>query len=462
MKRRIYSFLITARNAALLLVLAHAQAALAQAPVVLSASVNRSANQVAIGGQDLQPVTGSPTVTLNGITLVVASFNAANINADLPVGLGAGTFLLVVNNGAGADSFTITTPIVGPPGPVGPHGPTGPAGPHGPTGATGPAGRQGAGGPAGPAGPAGLIALPYSSEVPISSASVLQLANSGLGETAVGIQGDGGSANAAQDSQGGAGLQGYGGYSNGGSSGGGTGVEGYGGDALLSLDLAGSGGYFTGGTTFSSAQSGGTGVYAVGGAGGYPGGIGIYAIAGSGPFAVAVQTDVDVVVGGNLSKSGGSFRIDHPLDPANKYLYHSFVESPDMKNVYDGTIGTDGSGYAMVALPDWFEALNSDFRYQLTVIGQFAQAVVSSEIQHNSFTIRTDKPNVKVSWQVTGIRQDAWAQAHRIPLEVDKDPADRGHYLHPELFGHPGEPSVDQLHHPLPKTAARRQPPSQN
>ena len=49
--------------------------------------------------------------------------------------------------------------------------------------------------------------------------------------------------------------------------------------------------------------------------------------------------NVDVI--GTLSKGGGSFKIDHPLDPANKYLYHSFVESPDMKNMYDGNVTTD-------------------------------------------------------------------------------------------------------------------------
>src|SRR5580658_3116487 len=148
-------------------------------------------------------------------------------------------------------------------------------------------------------------------------------------------------------------------------------------------------------------------------------------------------TSSGVAVVGTLSKGGGSFMIDHPLDPANKYLYHSFVESPDMKNIYDGTITTDGAGLATVTLPDWFEALNRDFRYQLTVIGQFAQAIVASEISGNQFSIRTDKPDVKVSWQVTGIRQDAFANANRIPVEVEKAPADRGRYLYPEVIGAP-------------------------
>ena len=134
-----------------------------------------------------------------------------------------------------------------------------------------------------------------------------------------------------------------------------------------------------------------------------------------------------VTVNGTLTKSGGSFKIDHPLDPEHKYLYHSFVESPDMTNIYNGVVLTDASGDATVTMPDWFEALNRAFRYQLTVIGQFAQAIVSSEMKEKSFGIKTDKPNVKVSWQVTGIRQDAWANAHRIPVEEDKPTKERGY-----------------------------------
>jgi hypothetical protein len=140
-------------------------------------------------------------------------------------------------------------------------------------------------------------------------------------------------------------------------------------------------------------------------------------------------------VTGSLSKGSGSFKIDDPLDPANKYLSHSFVESPDMMNVYNGNVVTDRHGIARVTMPAYFEALNRDFRYQLTVIGQFAQAIVAKEISENQFLIKTSKPGVKVSWQVTGIRQDAFANAHRIPVEEEKQGSERGHYLHPELFG---------------------------
>ena len=106
-----------------------------------------------------------------------------------------------------------------------------------------------------------------------------------------------------------------------------------------------------------------------------------------------------------------------------------------MMNIYNGNVATDAKGYATVTLPDWFGALNKDFRYQLTCIGQFAQAIVSQEIQDNQFVIQTDKPGVKVSWQVTGVRQDAWAKANRIPVEQTKPEAEKGKYLHPESFG---------------------------
>jgi len=95
----------------------------------------------------------------------------------------------------------------------------------------------------------------------------------------------------------------------------------------------------------------------------------------------------NVNINGTLTSTVKDFKIDHPLDPANKYLSHSFVESPEMLNVYSGNVTTDGHGDAHVTLPEYFEALNEDFRYQLTVMGQFAQAIVGQEIKNNAFTI---------------------------------------------------------------------------
>lgn len=134
----------------------------------------------------------------------------------------------------------------------------------------------------------------------------------------------------------------------------------------------------------------------------------------------------NMIVTGNLqvlqsvSKAGGSFKIDHPLAPEEKYLYHSFVESPERLNIYSGNVETNGSGEVWVTLPEYFEALNEDFRYQLTCIGTFSQAIVAEEIRDGRFLIRTDKPYVKVSWQVTGNRRDAWAKENPLIPEVPK------------------------------------------
>jgi len=73
-----------------------------------------------------------------------------------------------------------------------------------------------------------------------------------------------------------------------------------------------------------------------------------------------------------------------------------------LSGIYNGSVTTDGHGAAVITLPEYFAALNRDFRHQLTAIGQFAPAIAASEIADRRFTIQTDKPNVKVYWQATG------------------------------------------------------------
>lgn len=148
---------------------------------------------------------------------------------------------------------------------------------------------------------------------------------------------------------------------------------------------------------------------------------------------------------GTLTKTAGAFLIDHPTEPDTKFLYHSFVESPDMKNIYDGVTTTNGSGLATITMPSWFQALNMDYRYQLTCIGQFAQAIVQQEMAGNQFVIKTDKPYVKVSWQVTGTRNDPWARDHRIPLEKAKAANEAGKYIYPQGYGKTNDQLLDIL-----------------
>jgi len=190
--------------------------------------------------------------------------------------------------------------------------------------------------------------------------------------------------------------------------------------------------------------SGSTGVYGKNANGnyGYLGSISA-AVYGNSSTGWAGFFSGPVRVTGSLSKLGGGFQIDHPLDPENKYLNHSFVESPEMKNIYDGVVVLDASGERWVELPEWFEALNKDFRYQLTCIGGFAQVYIAQEISDNRFKIAGGNPGMKVSWQVTGIRQDPWAEANRIPVEEDKAAEEQGFYLSPESYGQPKEKGIE-------------------
>ncbi|RPI75837.1 MAG: hypothetical protein EHM47_01515 [Ignavibacteriales bacterium] len=177
---------------------------------------------------------------------------------------------------------------------------------------------------------------------------------------------------------------------------------------------------------------------------------GNYALLGmsswAGFFSGESYFDGGVYITGDFSVNGTkNFKIDHPLDPTNKYLIHSCVESSERMNIYNGNITTDGNGFALVELPGYFETLNIEYRYQLTVIGQFAQAIIENEISQNRFTIKTDKPNVKVSWQVTGIRNDEYAKQNPFAAEKEKEDFAKGKYLIPELYGQPKEMGINYV-----------------
>ena len=201
----------------------------------------------------------------------------------------------------------------------------------------------------------------------------------------------------------------------------------------------------------------GSGAVAIGSVGQYLGsglGYGIFgtstaegfAGAFSGRVTIAGATNIsgNLSVSGALSKGSGTFKIDHPLDPSNKFLFHSFVESPDMKNIYDGVVTLDAAGEANVVLPEYFEALNKDFRYQLTCVGGFAQVYVSQEISGNQFRIAGGRPGLKVSWQVTGIRKDPYAEKNRVQVEVEKQGDERGRYLYPAVYNLPESMGISQ------------------
>jgi hypothetical protein len=225
------------------------------------------------------------------------------------------------------------------------------------------------------------------------------------------------------DGDGNIGLAAFGGSSGNGS--GGAGVVALGGDSF-------------------DGKSAGTGISAVGGEG-FDGSLNGLA----GEFSGNVEVRGDVEVTQDLNVTGTkNFKIDHPLDPENKYLFHAAIESSEVLNVYSGNVTTNNNGEAIVGLPDWFEAMNRDLRYQLTVIGTFAQAIVASEMKNNRFTIKTTAPNVKVSWQVTGVRSDPTLKIRPFIAEQEKPERERGSYLNPRAYGQPEERGAEWARNP--------------
>ena len=150
-----------------------------------------------------------------------------------------------------------------------------------------------------------------------------------------------------------------------------------------------------------------------------------------------------VNVAGNFYSPGKFFKIDDPQRPAERTLTHSCVESDEYKNIYDGEVILNDQGEATVTLPDWFDALNTEFRYQLTCVGGYAPVYISSKLANNQFTISGGKPGLEISWQVTGVRKDAYAVAHPFKVVEDKPAELRGKYLHPTEQGVSEELGVD-------------------
>jgi hypothetical protein len=294
------------------------------------------------------------------------------------------------------------------------------------------------------------VAVPLKLSGAIPDFAIITVTNTDNFAAGFGIRANGGS---SPDAFAGSGVQGNGGPSD--SSKGGNGLEGFGGSTKTNI---GGIGVRAGGGAADSGFAG-SGVDASGGPGLGPGsrsGDGIVAAPGvtlNGAASGRAGTfNGDVRINGNLDVSGTkNFKIDHPLDPENRYLIHAAVESAEVLDIYSGNAITDERGEASVTLPGWFEAINRDFRYQLTVIGGFAQAVVASEIRQNRFTIRTNAPNVKVSWQVTGVRSDPVMLKHPFKAVEDKPQFERGTYVSPDVYGLPEDRGAEwaRRHEPV-------------
>lgn len=201
----------------------------------------------------------------------------------------------------------------------------------------------------------------------------------------------------------------------------------------------------------------GTGITGIGVWGSHDGaGFGVYGTAGNGGYAVVGSGGGatgyagyflgHVSVTGNFSAGGTkSFKIDHPLDPANQYLYHAAVEAPEVQNIYNGVVTLDANGEAVVSLPAYFEAVNAGpYRYQLTPIGApMSNLYIAQEVENNTFRIAGGVPGKKVSWLVIGIRNDPYMRDHPFQAEAEKSADEKGTYLYPEGYNQPAEKGLD-------------------
>lgn len=143
-------------------------------------------------------------------------------------------------------------------------------------------------------------------------------------------------------------------------------------------------------------------------------------------------------IGDSITTGNKQFRIDHPLDPANKYLNHYAAEGPEPYNVYRGNVTLDESGRARVELPSYFASVNRDETYTLTAVGAAAPSLhVAEPVTDGSFVIAGGPAGLRVSWCVVGVRNDAWTRAHPPRTEMQKPAGALGTYLAPELWGKP-------------------------
>jgi hypothetical protein len=221
-----------------------------------------------------------------------------------------------------------------------------------------------------------------------------------------------------------------------------TGAASYAG--VAGVNTVGSGGYGVLGQGPTGVS--GTGNTGVAGTSNAAGGAGVEGFVGSGSYAGYFSGNV--YVNGTLSAANKAFTIDHPLDPANKVLVHASIESSERRNLYDGVVVADASGEIEVQLPSWFEALNEDFRYQLTALGAPAPNLhVKSEIKGGCFVIGGANAGQRISWLVSGRRSDPTAKRHPLVVEREKVAEERGLYLDPEAYEQPREKGIAAMRH---------------
>lgn len=176
---------------------------------------------------------------------------------------------------------------------------------------------------------------------------------------------------------------------------------------------------------------------------------GVYSSASGGGTIYAGYFEGNVVVTGSLSKGGGSFLIDHPLDPQNKTLRHNFVESPENLCLYRGKVKLNSSGEGKVEMPTYFKALTKETEatVTLTSIGRPFNSGYEWSGDCTEFTVYGD-PNREVSYIVMADRDDPVMKQLYKPVEEDKGNGNftKGKLLYPKAYGYSENMGEDYEH----------------
>ena len=182
-----------------------------------------------------------------------------------------------------------------------------------------------------------------------------------------------------------------------------------------------------------------------------------YSVYGARPFGGTGSTLFAGYFDGNVRVRNGTFDvvsgtknflIDHPLDPENKTLRHSAVESPENLCMYRGKISLGSSGRKLVKLPDYFAALTKEDEATviLTPIGKEAFGVSYEwKDDYDSFTVYGEA-NSEVSYMVLADRDDPAIHLLKLPVEEEKGAGnfEKGQYLTPEAYENDGEGSLSK------------------
>ena len=220
---------------------------------------------------------------------------------------------------------------------------------------------------------------------------------------------------------------------------GGIGVEGFGYNGVSGQSAQEFGyGVFGSNTHTGSASADEAGVA---GSGGY---VGVEGESAGGTGYGVASLDNMISIGNFTCLGTKAFTIDHPLDPANKYLKHYTIESPEVLNMYRGNATCNPQGEAVITLPDYFSAVNINFSYHLTPIGAPAVLFIKQKVQDGKFTVAGGTPGMEFSWQLYAERNDVYVQQHPDSKAVEpmKSARDKGKYLKPELYGQPKDKAI--------------------